>query len=138
MDNRSGIYHGQTISNINFDLSFMFKGRFGYDVLNRMNMFYNNLTTLQAGYNVLNSAINEGVSATYQYSDYYLEKGNYIRLDNITLGYSFKNKNEKWPSFRVYKGLNPEMDDTGMAPSMEACGRTPVTRSVSVGLNVNF
>ena len=29
----------------NFDLSFMFKGRFGYDVLNRMNMFYNNLTT---------------------------------------------------------------------------------------------
>ncbi len=134
----------------NFDLSFMFKGRFGYDVLNRMNMFYNNLTTLQAGYNVLNSAINEGVSATYQYSDYYLEKGNYIRLDNITLGYNFKNKNEKWPSFRVYvsatdlftitgyKGLNPEMDDTGMAPSMEACGRTPVTRSVSVGLNVNF
>ena len=65
----------------NFDLSFMFKGRFGYDVLNRMNMFYNNLTTLQSGYNVLNSAIDEGVNATYQYSDYYLEKGNYIRLD---------------------------------------------------------
>lgn len=61
----------------NFDLSFMFKGRFGYDVLNRMNMFYNNLTTLQSGYNVLNSAIDEGVNATYQYSDYYLEKGNY-------------------------------------------------------------
>lgn len=134
----------------NFDLSFMFKGRFGYDVLNRMNMFYNNLTTLQSGYNVLNSAIDEGVNATYQYSDYYLEKGNYIRLDNITLGYNFRNKNEKWPSFRVYvsatdlftitgyKGLNPEMDDTGMAPSMESCGRTPVTRSVSVGLNVNF
>ena len=56
----------------NFDLSFMFKGRFGYDVLNRMNMFYNNLTTLQSGYNVLNSAIDEGVNATYQYSDYYL------------------------------------------------------------------
>ena len=68
----------------------------------------------------------------------------------ITLGYNFRNKNEKWPSFRVYvsatdlftitgyKGLNPEMDDTGMAPSMESCGRTPVTRSVSVGLNVNF
>ena len=127
-------------------------------MLNRMNMFYNNLTTLQSGYNVLNSAIDEGVNATYQYSDYYLEKGNYIRLDNITLGYNFRNKNEKWPSFRVYvsateliltkysktvtitgyKGLNPEMDDTGMAPSMESCGRTPVTRSVSVGLNVNF
>lgn len=58
----------------NFDLSFMFKGRFGYDVLNRMNMFYNNLTTLQSGYNVLNSAIDEGVNATYQYSDYYLER----------------------------------------------------------------
>lgn len=52
----------------------MFKGRFGYDVLNRMNMFYNNLTTLQSGYNVLNSAIDEGVNATYQYSDYYLER----------------------------------------------------------------
>ena len=134
----------------NFDLSFMFKGRFGYDVLNRLNMFYNNMTTLQAGYNVLNSTFEDGVNASYQYSDYYLEKGNYIRLDNITLGYNFKNKNPKWPSFRVYvsatdlftitgyDGLNPEMDDTGMAPSMESCGRTPVTRSVSVGLNVKF
>lgn len=134
----------------NFDLSFMFKGRFGYDILNRLNMFYTNYTTLQAGYNVLNSTFEDGVNASYQYSDYYLEKGNYIRLDNITLGYNFRNKNPKWPSFRVYvsatdlftitgyDGLNPEMDDTGMSPSMESCGRTPVTRSVSVGLNVKF
>lgn len=150
MASQNGLSWTNNFQYKNFDLSFMFKGRFGYDVLNRMNMFYNNLTTLQSGYNVLNSAIDEGVNATYQYSDYYLEKGNYIRLDNITLGYNFRNKNEKWPSFRVYvsatdlftitgyKGLNPEMDDTGMAPSMESCGRTPVTRSVSVGLNVNF
>lgn len=134
----------------NFDLSFMLKGRFGYDILNRLKMFYSNMTTLQAGYNVLNSTFEDGVNASYQYSDYYLEKGNYLRLDNITLGYNFRNKNVKWPSFRVYvtatdlftitgyDGLNPEMDDTGMSPSMESCGRTPVTRSVSVGLNVKF
>ena len=134
----------------NFDLSFMFKGRFGFDVLNRMNMFYNNLTTLESGYNVLNTAFTEGVNAAYQYSDYFLEKGNYIRLDNITIGYNFKPKRANMPSFRVYatatdlftitgySGLNPEMDDTGLSPSMESTDRSPITRSFTVGLNVKF
>lgn len=134
----------------NFDLSFMFKGRFGYDILNRLDMFYNNKTSLESGYNVRKNVLNDGVDASYQYSDYYLEKGNYLRLDNITVGYNFKSPSEKWPSFRVYvtgtdlftitgyKGLSPEMDDTGMAPSMEDCNRYPITRSVTVGLNVKF
>ena len=47
----------------NFDLSFMLKGRFGYDILNRLKMFYSNMTTLQAGYNVLNSTFEDGVNA---------------------------------------------------------------------------
>lgn len=134
----------------NFDLSFMLKGRFGYDILNRQKMFYNNLKTLQSGYNVIKGTIENGVNASYQYSDYYLEKGNYLRLDNITIGYNFRNSRPNMPSFRVYAtatdlftitgydGMNPEMDDTGLSPSMESCDRSPITRSITIGLNVKF
>lgn len=134
----------------NFDISVSFRGKFGYDILNRQNMAYGNLKTLASGYNVLAKAIESGFNASYQYSDYYLENGNYVKLDNITIGYSFKSNKSKIPSFRIYatgrdlftitgySGENPELDDTGLSPSMASYVSTPVTRSITVGLSVQF
>lgn len=135
----------------NFDFSISFRGKFGFDVLNRTELFYGNKTALAAGYNVLRSVRTDEVYSSYQYSDYYIEKGDFVKLDNITLGYTFnKIPRLKIPQFRVYitgrdlftitgySGLDPEVTDTGLAPGIEWTDRTPITRSITLGLNVQF
>ncbi len=135
----------------NFDFSIAFRGKFGFDILNRTEMFYGNKTTLEAGFNVLRSVRSKNVDSSYQYSDYYIEKGDFVKLDNITVGYNFKNRSgSKFPDFRVYvtgrdlltitgySGLDPEVTDTGLAPGIEWTDRTPLTRSFIMGLNVKF
>lgn len=135
-----------------FDLSIMFRGKFGFQVLNRMEMAYGNKITLPT--NVLESAMttHAQLNDTYQYSDYYLEDGDFVKLDNLTLGYNFKNKsgNPRVPQFRVYftardlftitsyKGLDPEVKDTGLDPGLDSRERYPITRSFTLGLNIQF
>ncbi|GET35181.1 SusC/RagA family TonB-linked outer membrane protein [Prolixibacter bellariivorans] len=134
----------------NFDLSVSFMEKFGFDILNRQKLAYSNLKTLASGYNVLTGAVESGFNASYQYSDYYLENGSYVKLDNITLGYSFRGRRPNVPSLRVYatardlftitgySGETPELNDTGLSPGMAAYVGTPVTRSFTLGLNVQF
>ena len=135
----------------NFDVTIGFIGKFQFDVLNRQKMAYGNLKTLRAGYNVLKSALTDGIDASYQYSDYYLEKGDYLKLDNLTIGYTLpKNLIPFVSSARFYvagrdlffitgySGETPELDDTGLSPSMAPYARTPLTRSFTVGCNIKF
>lgn len=132
------------------DLTIGFIGKFGFDILNRQKMAYENTKTLESGYNVLNSALTNGVSASYQYSDYYLEKGDYLKLDNLTIGYTLAHKIPFVSSARFYftardlffitgySGETPELDDTGLSPSMASYAISPVTRSFSLGCNIQF
>lgn len=134
----------------NFDMSIGFRSRLKFDVLNRLKMTYGNKRTLRSGDNVLSNIQTDGVDATYQYSDYYLEKGDFLKLDNITIGYTFQKNNPKIPTFRVYAtardlftitgydGIDPELDDTGLEPSLEGRSRSPLTRSFMVGMNIKF
>ena len=59
-----------TIRYKGFDLTVEFIGKFQFDVLNRQKMAYGNIKTLRSGYNVLRSALTDGIDASYQYSDY--------------------------------------------------------------------
>lgn len=138
-----------TINYKDFDFTVGFIGKFGFDVLNRQKMAYENMKTLESGYNVLNTALTDGVSASYQYSDYYLEKGDYVKLDNLTVGYTLR-KIPLVSSARLYftardlfyitsySGESPELDDTGLSPSMASYVSSPITRSFSIGCNIQF
>lgn len=135
-----------------FDFSLSFRGKFGFDVLNIMEIAYGNKISLPT--NVLNSATttHKELNDTYQYSDYYIENASFVKLDNITVGYTFKKRAslKLMPQFRVYvtardlltitgyKGVNPEVDDTGLAPGMGSRDPYPTTTSLTVGLNVQF
>jgi TonB-linked SusC/RagA family outer membrane protein len=83
-------------------------------------------------------------------SDYYLENGDYLRLKNVTLGYTLPKtllkqaglgntgirlylSAENLLTFTKYKGFDPEVGNHGIDG-----GAYPVSRSVTVGLNVNF
>lgn len=142
----------------NFDLRAFFRGKFGYNILNTMEMFYGSKASLPS--NVLESAFTKHgkITGGYQYSDYYIEKGNFMKLDELTLGYTVPFRSKKTiQSMRFYvtasnlwlitkyTGNDPDyVRDTGLKPGVDALNasddRTPYmgTRGFMFGLNVGF
>jgi TonB-linked SusC/RagA family outer membrane protein len=134
----------------NFDLNVFFRGKFGYDILNLQQVFFGNKVYLPN--NVLQDAItrNDQINDVLQYSDYYLEPGGFVKLDNVTLGYNFKFNTplirnlrlyltgRNLATFTHYRGVDPEVDDTGLAPGIDGRGFYPRTRSYTAGLIIGF
>jgi hypothetical protein len=85
-----------------------------------------------------------------QYSSYYLEPGGFVKLDNVTLGYTVKLKTSyirklylyvtgrNLITFTRYSGLDPELEDTGFTTGIDSRGFYPRTRSLAIGLRVGF
>lgn len=142
----------------NFDLRVFLRGRFDYDILNSPAIAYGNKRT--AG-NLLRSAFTKYASLndTYMYSDYYLENGSFVKIDEVTLGYTFRFKTNYIRNFRVYiaaqnlatitgySGNDPDfISDVGLGNSdangrmlgIDSRGPYPSTRSFLFGLNVGF
>lgn len=136
----------------NFDLSIFFRGRFGNDVLNTVDLFYGNPTLFPSN-NVLSSALGKfnNIDESPQYSDYYLESGDFVKLDNVTLGYtfnisdkSFLQKLRIWISAKNlatitgYTGMDPEVSDTGLYPGIDDRSFYPRTTTITTGIKIEF
>ena len=141
----------------NFDLRVFLRGKFDYDILNTTALSYANKTW--SG-NLLESTFTKysQINDTYQYSDYYIEKGTYVKLDEVTLGYNFKFKTKLIRNARLYitgqnlatitgyTGTDPDyIRDTGLGsndgtPVLGVDNRSayPSTRSFLIGLNIGF
>ncbi|MCJ7446956.1 MAG: TonB-dependent receptor [Bacteroidales bacterium] len=83
------------------------------------------------------------------FSDYFLEKGDFIKVDNISLGYNFKPRHKYIPTTRFYiacnnvltftrfSGWDPEMAGiTGTSPGVYKSNSYPVTRIFVLGLKL--
>src|SRR5690606_24367367 len=132
------------------DFSFFLRGVYGNDVLNFSRMAYATTLWLPGG-NVLKEALTNGLTDNPKYSSYNIEKGSFLRLDNASLGYNFDTqriKGLKGLRFYVnaqnlfvitnYKGLDPEVDMSGLAPGMESRDYYPKARTLSIGLNITL
>ncbi|MBD1428707.1 SusC/RagA family TonB-linked outer membrane protein [Sphingobacterium sp. DN04309] len=133
-----------------FDLTVFFRGKFKYDILNTPDMYFGNQKWLPN--NVLQSAFDkhDAIKDDPQYSDYYLENGSFVKLDNVTLGYNFKFKTQYIRNLYVYvtgrniatitsyTGLDPELQDVGFDAGIDSRGFYPRTRSWTFGLNIGF
>jgi TonB-linked SusC/RagA family outer membrane protein len=140
-----------------FDLSMVFNGAFGFKILNFQRMFYENPNI---NYNMLKSAFDKVygkaiLNYPQTFVSYYIENGDYIKLDNVTLGYSLNVKKIKFlRDLRVYasgqnllcitgyKGLDPEIANT-LEGGMKVAGddsrdKFPSTRTITLGINVTF
>jgi len=141
---------GNTFGYRGFDLSVFFRGKFGFDILNVKDMYFGNAQWLPN--NLLRSAIttHARLNDATQYSDYYLENGSFVKLDNLTLGYTFPLKTPYVRNMRMYvtgrniltitgySGTDPELQDTGFEAGMDNRGFYPRTQSWAVGLNIGF
>lgn len=141
----------------NFDLSFQFSGQFGFEILNEQRVFYEN-NYIQ--YNKLKSAADKAYgtavlssSQEQTFVSYYLENGNFAKLDNITLGYTCDlSKRASWIQnlrFYVsgqnlfvitnYKGLDPELSNSDfMSSGLDPRDKYPTLRTYTVGLTTTF
>lgn len=136
----------------NWDLSLSFRGRFDYKILNLQQMYYG--LQGEPGTNLLRDAYtrNGHIKSPKVYCDYFLENGNYLKLDNITLGYDFKFKKFKYISniylyasitnvFTItkYTGLDPDsVEINGLEPGISSLSLYPTTRNFSLGVKINF
>jgi hypothetical protein len=94
---------------------------------------------------------NKHITEEKQLTDYWLEKGNFLKVDALSFGYSFKPdfiKNIK--SLRAYvtgrdllvltkySGLDPEVNVNGLDPGFEFRDVYPKTRTIMFGLQIGF
>jgi TonB-linked SusC/RagA family outer membrane protein len=154
----------------NWDLSITQRGAFNFQIANFQRMMYENPTYKQ--YNLLRSAFDKVYGKTLlktpqQFNSYYIEDGDYWKIDNITLGYNFKTKALKYiQSARVYvstlntfiitgyTGIDPEVSmqngtvnaqsginvisTRGLDPGIDWRDKYPTTRTFTIGVNVTF
>ena len=154
-DPNPDFYYGLNLklSYRNWDFGFNGHGSIGYKVFND---FASNHSTAYFDVNAGNlpnfaTAVKRTgftqISGDYQFfSDFYLENASFFRMDDINLGYTFRDINEKGANIRVaascqnvfvitnYSGIDPEINST------DGVDRTfwPRPRTFSVRLNVNF
>jgi iron complex outermembrane receptor protein len=141
----------------NVDLTIFMQGVQG-------NMIYNNtansvgtMPNLANANNTFPEVLTSGESATNptRFSDRFIEDGSYIRLSNVTLGYTFPADNLAWLSnFRIYlsgnnlfvitdySGYDPDVNTDANVDDIATLGidntNYPRARSFTLGLNVTF
>ena len=135
----------------NFDLSLFFRGAFGYDIFNIHDFYY--------GHQSFNGNVMEKAYTKYaplqgsqEVTDYYLEKGDYVKLDALTLGYTFNLNRRFLNSVRLtftaknlftitgYSGVDPSSFQTnGLTPGATG-SRTyyPSCRQFILGAQIDF
>ncbi len=134
----------------NWDLNFFIRGVYGNDVLNFSKMSYANLQWLP-GANALYAGLTLGLKQSPFYNSYYIEKGSFARLDNMTLSYSILPKDMLGISrirlyatthnlFTItkYQGVDPEVSMSGLDPGIEGREYYPKSRTFLLGINVTF
>ncbi len=78
----------------NWEINAFFRGVFGHSLVNSFRAFYEPIIGSQASYNFINTKLARPDIKTAQFSSYYVEKADFIRLDNFSVEYNFKlNKN---------------------------------------------
>lgn len=144
----------------NFDLTIFLQGSYGNDIFNANRMYTEAMSIIQnQSTAVLGRWTGEGTSnniprAIYgdpnqnsRVSDRYIEDGSYIKIKNVNLGYTLpkgvfgQNFNlvkvfvsaQNLITWTKYSGFDPEVPVNGIDN-----GTYPITRTVSLGLNIGF
>ncbi len=153
---------GNTITYKNWDASVFFRGAFGYDIFN-VHEFYYGLQAAAANINVLKSAYDRnneinGPNSVALLTDYFLENGNFLKLDVVTVGYTIKSKSKFYDSLRIYgstrnlatftafRGVDPEAYPiNGLYPGILTTSSGggsksyyPTTTQLLIGVQFNF
>ena len=144
-----------------FDLSIFLQGVYGNKIFNANNIYQEGMSTAQnqtertlsrwegeGTENYMPRAIYGDPNQNSRVSTRYIEDGSYLRIKNVTIGYTLPMQlvqRIKFSSVRIYasclnlatftrySGFDPEVGVNGVDYSVY-----PVTRTISVGVNLNL
>jgi TonB-linked SusC/RagA family outer membrane protein len=135
-----------------FDIQTQMNGAFGHKIYNGTSLSYMNMNTFPT-YNVLPNAPEMKIFDS-AVTDYWLEKGDYLHIDYVTLGYNFNvEKMKNWVNsirltgsvnnlhtFTNYSGLSPMINSTSVNSELGLDDKRfyPLSRTYSLGLSINF
>ncbi len=138
----------------NLDCSIFLRGVVGNKIFNLTRWAYG--PTKSATNNIFMKDVTgaDGVVLTNkeQFSDYYLENGSYMKVDNITIGYNFKFKEDSLidnlrvyvtgqnlATLTAYSGQDPEVNTTSVWSSgIDYCDFYPTVATFLLGVNISF
>ena len=137
----------------NLDFSVFFRGVVGNKILNLTRWAYGPDES-QSTNVFMKDAVGKRVTYTNKsnFSSYYLENGSYLKLDNLTIGYNFKFKENKYiDKLRVYltgqnlftitsySGQDPEVNTTGVWDAgIDYPNFYPKVATVLLGVNLSL
>ncbi len=133
-----------------WDLCIQMNGAFGHKIFNGTALTYMNMQMLP-NYNVMKEAPEQNIK-DQTISDYWLENGNYVNFDYVTLGWNVPLRSKYIQSLRTsvsvnnlatitaYSGLTPMINSSIVNSTLGVDDKRsyPVYRSFSFGLSIQF
>ena len=137
----------------NWDFNMTLTSWIDFDIYNAIELEYGLRNVTQG--NMLYDAIDKNghITGRPSPSDYFLYDGTFLKIQNLSLGYTLPMRNhtdllnsvrfyftgDNVYTFTNYPGLNPEVDITGWDAGIERKGSIyPQTRTFTFGLQLNF
>ena len=134
----------------NWDFTLFLRGVIGNKILNVTRWAYG--PQRSQSFNVFMKDIAVNYTDKAHFSSFYLEDGSYLKVDNLTVGYNFKIKENKYiQSARVYltgqnlltltaySGQDPEVNTTDVwSAGIDYCDFYPRVATVLLGLNITL
>lgn len=140
----------------NWDLNITMRGAFKYQILNFQRMYYENTSIMN--YNRMKSSEHKvfgkavlNKEVPLEFNSYYVEDGDFWKIDNVTIGYTFPKTGTRYiKSLRLYgscsnaltitgyKGIDPEVNRIGLDPGNDNRDKYPQTRTFTLGANITF
>ena len=132
------------------DVSIQINGAFGHKIFNGTGLAYNNMSIFP-DYNVMKGAPEKNI-IDQNVSDYWLENGNYINIEHLTMGYNVPLKSKSVKSLRLsasinnlatitgYGGLTPMVNSYVVSNTLGIDDKRtyPLYRTFSLGVSVQF
>ena len=134
-----------------FDISLQMNGAFGHKIYNGTALTYMNMNNLP-DYNVMEEAPKKMIRDQTA-TDYWLENGNYLNFDYLTIGWQPKVKDGLWlkgcrlaftinnlATITGYSGLTPLINSSGIDGTLGVDDKRsyPVSRTYTLSLGLNF
>jgi len=135
-----------------FDFSLFLRGVQGIDIFNNLALLHDNPGQVLQRRNLFSSAIDSrqrGADSAV-YSDRWIQDGSFLRIDNVTVGYTLPDlpqvRNARLSlsvnnlyTFTSYTGWDPEVNtDAGLGTLGMDFTSYPRSRSITFGVNVSF
>lgn len=157
-----------TLKYKNWDVNAFFRGAFGHSMVNSFRVFYEPRVGSQGSYNFVNTKYADPAIQNAKFSSLYVEKADFVKLDNISVGYTFDfgDANKYFKDIRLslsaqnlftitgYTGADPEpaladrgtvdngaflgTDANPLIPGIDRRNNYFASRTITFGVNVNF